>query len=438
MADASHNAAAATLVRGLVGSLQRMMAAYSREAAMALSTPLDWVFEPIAARETRSRQKTHATPHRRLLGPCGQATLNRDATHKESSPPNVTSDFIDTPALVLDVDALGRNLERLARDCAASDVACRPHSKTHKSPWVAARQREHGASGVCAAKLGEAEVLVAEWRRGHPDHHRTRAVEVRQALRPCALASVSVVADDAARVSALATAAAARGLEIAVLVDVNVAGRTGVDTQDQALEVARAASVAGVRFAGIQGFEGHLQHVVDENERRQGAFEAYNRLAEIARALEDAGFDVECISSAGTGTYRFAIEHGTPTEIQPGSYAFLDARYATVEGINFENALFVVAGVVSRSRTGALIIDAGLKTLSTDDGMPTIAQDSAAAYEPAGDKHGRVHGVAPESERVWLVPSHCDTTVNLHDRYVLTKDGRVVGELPVAARGRVQ
>jgi D-serine deaminase-like pyridoxal phosphate-dependent protein len=352
--------------------------------------------------------------------------------------PTFTDDPIDTPALVVDLDALERNLERLARDCAAAGRAFRPHSKTHKSPWVAARQGSHGAVGVCAAKLGEAEVLVAG---GIDDVLITTELEPSKfgrLLDLCELARVSVAADDPQRVSALAKAAAARGVEVPVLVDVNVAGRTGVDTPEQAIEVARAATAGGVRLAGLQGFEGHLQHVVDEDERRRGAFEAYDRLAEIARALAGAGLEVDCISAAGTGTYKFALAHGTPTEVQAGSYVFFDSRYATVEGIEFENALFVVAGVVSRRRAGELIIDAGFKTLSTDDGMPSVAGDGDARYEPAGDEHGRVRGVAADAERVWIVPSHCDTTVNLHDRYVLLRGGRVVGELPVAARGRVR
>ena len=229
-----------------------------------------------------------------------------------------TDDPIDTPALVVELDALERNLERLARDCAAADTAFRPHSKTHKSPWVAARQRDHGAVGVCAAKLGEAEVLVAG---GVGDVLITTELEPSKfgrLLDLCEVARVSVAADDPHRVSALAKAAEPRGIEVPVLVDVNVAGRTGVDTPEQALEVARAATADGVRFAGLQGFEGHLQHVVEADERRRGAFEAYDRLAEIARALERAGLDVECISAAGTGTYPFALEHDAPTEIQAG------------------------------------------------------------------------------------------------------------------------
>ena len=350
----------------------------------------------------------------------------------------LSDDPIDTPALVLDLDRLERNLTRLASDCAAAGVGFRPHSKTHKSPWVAARQIAHGATGLCAAKLGEAEVLVDG---GVSDILVTTELEPAKfdrLLDLCERGRIEVVADDPIRVAALAAAASARGVEVPVLVDVDVADRTGVGSEEEAVEVARAATSPGTRFVGLQGFEGHLQQVADREARRSGAFEAYERLARYKSELERAGFEVEQVSVAGTGTYRFALEHGIATEVQAGSYAFYDSRYSTLADLDFENALFVAAGVVSRRPNGDLIVDAGFKALSTDDGFAAVAGDPGATYEPAGDEHGRVRGLPPETERIWLVPSHCDTTVNLYDRYLLLKDGRIVGEIPVAARGRAQ
>jgi 3-hydroxy-D-aspartate aldolase len=352
----------------------------------------------------------------------------------------LTTDPIDTPALVVDLGVLERNLARLAAECAAASVAFRPHSKTHKSPWFAARQCDLGASGICAAKLGEAEVHVGA---GIADVLVTTELEpgkLGRLLDLCELGRVSVVAEDPEAVVALARSAARRGLEVPVLVDVNVGqNRCGVDTLEETLAVAQAADAApGVRFAGLQGFEGNLQHVQSVDERRRRAFEAYDRLGEIRDALVGRGLEVGCVSTAGTGTYRFALEHEVPTEVQAGSYVFSDARYNTIDGVEFENALFVVTGVVGRKREGQLIVDAGFKSVSTDDGMPKVAGDADATYEVAGDEHGRIHGLGPETDRVWLVPSHCDTTVNLYDRYVLVRDGCVVGELPVAARGRVR
>lgn len=351
----------------------------------------------------------------------------------------LTTDEIDTPALIFDLDALRRNMQRLADECNTAGVAFRPHCKTHKSPWIAAQQRALGAAGVCAAKLGEAEVMV---QAGIDDLLVTTELEPpkhKRLLDLCELGRVSVVVEDIAAVTLLGAAAQRRGLEVPALVDVNVGqNRCGIDTAEEAVALGRAINrTPGVRFAGLQGFEGHLQQIHSADERRLRAFEAYDRLAAIRDALLSAGIAVDCVTTAGTGTFRFAIEHGTPTEIQAGSYVALDSRYASIEGVDFENALFVVAGVIGRNRPNQVIIDAGLKSISTDDGMPVVSGDPEARYEVAGDEHGRVTGVPSDTERVWLVPSHCDTTTNLHERFVLVRAGRVVGSLPVAARGRV-
>jgi 3-hydroxy-D-aspartate aldolase len=162
-------------------------------------------------------------------------------------------------------------------------------------------------------------------------------------------------------------------------------------------------------------------------------------MAAARQEIEAAGLRLPWVTTAGTGTYRLAIEHGTATEVQPGSYVAMDAQYARVRPARFENALFVLSSVVSTNRDGFSIVDAGWKTLSSDGGAPAVRDQAEATYEFAGDEHGRVAGLGAlrQGGRVWLVPSHCDTTINLHDRYVLVgDDGQVRGSLPVAARGR--
>jgi 3-hydroxy-D-aspartate aldolase len=351
----------------------------------------------------------------------------------------LTSEEIDTPALVLDLDAVERNIARMAAECAAGGIALRPHAKTHKSPWFASRQSGAGAAGICTAKIGEAEVMA---RAGIDDilltTELTRA-KLDRFLDLLELARVTAVVESADAVADLGRAAALRGVEIPVLVDVNVGqDRCGVDSPEAAGVVARAcASTEGVRLVGVQGYEGHLQHVLRADERRRLAFEAYDRLAAAVEAVRAVALDLDWVTTAGTGTYRYAIEHGLATEAQAGSYAVMDARYGAVEGVDFDAALFVVSGVVGRNRPGRLIVDAGMKTLSTDDGMPAVLGHADATYETVGDEHGRVTGLDATTERVWLVPSHCDTTINLHDRYTLVRGGRVVGTLPIAARGRV-
>lgn len=350
---------------------------------------------------------------------------------------------LDTPCLVLNVDALQRNVDRMAADCRTAGVALRPHVKTHKSPWVASRQIAAGAVGVCAAKIGEAAVMV---HGGVSDVLITTELTVPKmeaALHLSRLARVTFVADDATVVAELGRRATASGLEVSLLVDVNVGqNRCGTEPGEPALDLARAcAETSGIRFAGVIGYEGHLQHVYDPEERRRLCFAANDLLAETKQTIEAAGIEVPWVTTAGTGTYRYAIEHGTATEVQPGSYPFMDCNYARVGGLPFENALFVLSGVVSVNRPGQLILDAGWKTVSTEDGPPVVREAPVAVYSVAGDEHGRVTNLAGShrpGDKVWLVPSHCDTTVNLHDHYCLVDDGGdFLGRLPVAARGRV-
>jgi 3-hydroxy-D-aspartate aldolase len=348
---------------------------------------------------------------------------------------------VPTPALVLNIDALDRNLQRMADDCRAAGVALRPHTKTHKSPWIARRQLRLGAAGVCAAKVGEAEVLV---QAGIEDVLITTDLvpsTMERALDLAALARVSVVVDSVAMARELGARASRRGLELDVLLDLHVGQqRTGVEPGPAAVEVATAiAEAPGLRLAGLQAYEGHCQLVFDPDEQRRRAFASYSLMAAARREIEEAGMRLPWVTTAGTGTYRLAIEQGTATEVQPGSYVVMDTQYAQVRPARFEPALFVVSSVVSTNRPAGAIVDAGWKTLSSDGGVPAVRDRPDATYAFAGDEHGRVAGLGPmrAGDRIWLVPSHCDTTINLHDRYVLVgDDGRVQGALPVAARGR--
>jgi D-serine deaminase-like pyridoxal phosphate-dependent protein len=262
-----------------------------------------------------------------------------------------------------------------------------------------------------------------------------------RALDLAGLARVTVGLDSVAMARELGARAARRGVELDVLLDLHVGQqRTGVDPGPAAVAAATAiAETPGLRLAGLQAYEGHCQLVFDPWDQRRRAFEAYERLLATRQLLEEAGLRLPWITTAGTGTYRLAIEHGVATEVQPGSYTVMDARYVRVEPARFENALFVIASVVSTNRAGSAVVDAGWKSLSSDSGSPAIKDRHEPAYEFAGDEHGRISGLGAvhEGDRVWLVPSHCDTTINLYDRYVLVRDdGRVQGWLPVAARGR--
>ena len=319
--------------------------------------------------------------------------------------------------------------------------AIRPHAKTHKSPIVARMQLDRGAIGVCCAKLGEAEVL-ADAGIG-PLLVTTELAGAEKVARLVALrrrAAVSAVVDDADAARALSAALAAAGLNCDVLVDVNVGQeRTGVSPEAAGELAACVASLPGLRLRGIQAYEGHLQHIYRAAERRARWRDAADRLLQARAAIAQRGLPVSVVSTAGTGTSALAAELPEVTELQAGSYPFMDCDYAKVEGLPYEPALTVLTSVVSRQRPEGPIVDAGWKAITVEAGMPAVKGRADLAYEPKGDEHGVVRGarLAP-GEKLELVPSHCDTTVNLHDRYVGVRDGIIEAVWPIAARGRIQ
>jgi D-serine deaminase-like pyridoxal phosphate-dependent protein len=350
---------------------------------------------------------------------------------------------LDTPSLLLDLDTVERNLAAMAKLFAGSRVRVRPHTKTHKVPILAHQQIELGAIGICCAKLGEAEVMAAG---GIPDILVTTEVvgsaKIRRLLGIAKQARVITVVDDATTATVLSDAAADANLRLRCLVDLNVGqNRTGVEPGEPALALAQhVAGLAGLELVGLQGYEGHLQHIVDADERRAANARAMRLLNDTADLLATKGLPVEIVSTAGTGTGRFAAEWPRVTEIQPGSYVVMDSDYGRVQGLPFENALTLLATVVSRRHNEA-ILDAGTKVLSTDAG-PARPADLDATYAHQGDEHGKLTfangNPLARGDKIELIPSHCDTTINLHDVYYVTRAGQVVGVWPIAARGRSQ
>jgi len=317
----------------------------------------------------------------------------------------------------------------------------RPHAKTHKSPLIARLQLDRGASGLCCAKLGEAEVmagaglgplLITTEIAGEPKVARLVALRKR--------AHVMVAVDDRDAARALSDAMLAAGLTLDVLVDVNVGQeRTGVQPDGAGELAACVASLTGLRLRGIQAYEGHVQHVYAEAERRMKWRACADRMLAAMESIRSRGLAVEILSTAGTGTCAFAAELPEVTEVQAGSYPFMDCDYARVEGLPYESSLTVLASVVSRQRGDTAVIDAGWKALSTDAGMPAVKGRPELEYATKGDEHGGVRGARMvPGERIELVPSHCDTTVNLHDEYICIRKGVVEAVWPIAARGRIQ
>jgi D-serine deaminase-like pyridoxal phosphate-dependent protein len=328
-----------------------------------------------------------------------------------------------------------------------ASVNVRPHLKTAKSPEVARRLIDAGATGVCVAKLSEAEVMLAG---GIDDLLITTeiagAVKVRRLARLVSewpAARVRIVVDSWEGASAL-DAALPRALE--TLIDVNVGqDRCGVAPGDARALADRIAGLERLRLVGVQGYEGNLQHVRDPDERRRRCDESMGLLEAAVEQLRAGGHAAEVVSTGGTGTAEFCAAHEAVTEVQPGSFAFMDADYLDTRGVPYRSALAVSATVISRPAADRAVIDAGLKTLSNDSGPACLVDVTGWTYEPAGDEHGRLNATGEPGQRdlavgdrVTLIPSHIDTTINLHDVLHGHRGGRIEATWPVAARGKVQ
>jgi len=360
-------------------------------------------------------------------------------------------DDVDTPALILDLDALERNIARMAEAVKGSAVRLRPHAKSHKCAQIARRQIVAGAVGVCCQKVSEAQALVAD---GVADVLVTNEIvgkqKVARLARLAREAKVAVLADDAGNVGDLDSAARAEGVRLDVLVELNVgADRCGVEPGEQALALAiRIAACRNLRFVGLHAYHGSAQHLRGSEERRAAIAAAAEQALLTKVLIEKAGIACETITGAGTGTGTFLLESASRVfnEVQPGSYVFMDADYNRnnwEEGWpRFEQSLFVLATVMSAPAPDRAIVDAGLKASSVDSGMPQIHERPGVEYVKASDEHGVLRiaagAKAPRlGEKVLLVPGHCDPTVNLYDGFVCVRRGKVEALWPVTARGAV-
>jgi D-serine deaminase-like pyridoxal phosphate-dependent protein len=354
---------------------------------------------------------------------------------------------LPTPALVLDRAALHANVAAMAEWARGAGIALRPHAKTHKSAAVARLQIEAGARGLCCAKLGEAEALAAE---GVSDILITSPVVPRQAVaRLAALARrtrrLAVVADHPDNVDALAAALGGTPLDILVDIDTG-AHRTGVTSPEAAAALAaRIAAHPTLRYRGVQYYCGTLQHIPARSDRAAALAASAETLRKVLAALESAGLPAETITGGGTGSFAIDAELGLLSELQPGSYVFMDREYGDCEpaGPPFRSALAIDTTVISANTPGRVTVDAGLKAMSTDAGPPRILAGAHpdTRYLFMGDEHGML--LTPPGEpdpplgaRVTLLPPHCDPTVNLYDVYAVCEGDTVVAWWPIHARGR--
>ena len=347
---------------------------------------------------------------------------------------------LDSPQLVIDLDVVDANLRRMLGAFRDRPVAVRVHFKSLKCAGLARYVAAAGAGGFLCAKLNEAEVLADA---GLTDifiaNEIVGPIKVRRLVELARRARVRVCVDDAKNVEALAQAARAAGVTLGVLVEVDVGQhRCGVEPGEPALALARRVHASpGLRFVGLQGYDGHLQMVPDPGERRTRCLQGLQALVATRRLIEGAGIPVDVVTGAGTGTWEFVGFHEGVTEIQPGSFVLMDCAYQAIRP-EFACALSIAATVVSR-RPAWYVLDAGSKAISRDFGTPTLKNRPQDKVLKLSEEHTTVETTDPTlqvGERVEVIPAHCCATMNLHRQCVAVRRGHVEALWPIEASGR--
>ncbi|NOD85244.1 3-hydroxy-D-aspartate aldolase BhcC [Ruegeria sp. HKCCD6119] len=366
--------------------------------------------------------------------------------------PGMDEEDIQTPSLVLDLDALERNIKKMGDYAKAHGMRHRVHGKMHKSVDVAKLQEKiGGAVGVCCQKVSEAEVFV---RGGIKDvlvsnQVRDPAKIDRLASLPKLGSRIIVCVDDLDNVADLSGAAVDHGTQLEVFVEIDCgAGRCGVTTTSDVIEIAKAVEAAeNLKFTGIQAYQGAMQHLDSYEAREEKLDTAIAMVRDAVEGLKAEGIECELVSGGGTGSYYFESNSGVYNELQCGSYAFMDADYGRIldkdgnriDQGEWENAFFILTSVMSHAKADKAIVDAGLKAQSVDSGLPVIFGRDDVEYIKCSDEHGVVmdpNGVLKVNDKLRLVPGHCDPTANVHDWYVGVRNGKVETVWPVSARGR--
>ncbi|MFT6675950.1 MAG: 3-hydroxy-D-aspartate aldolase [Sulfitobacter sp.] len=366
--------------------------------------------------------------------------------------PGMDEADIQTPCLILDLDALERNIKKMGDYATAHGMRHRAHGKMHKSVDVLKLQQDLGAAvGVCCQKVSEAEVFA---RGGIKDvmvsNQVTDPAKIdRLARMPKLGARVLVCVDDPDNVRALSEAAQRHGTQIEALVEIDCgAGRCGVNTTQDVVNIAKLIdSAAGLKFAGIQAYQGAMQHLDLYSDRKEKLDLAIAQVADAVNGLKSNGLECDIVGGGGTGSYYFESASNVYNELQCGSYAFMDADYGRILDENgkriddgeWENALFILTTVMSHAKADKAIVDAGLKAQSVDSGLPVVFGRDDVSYLKCSDEHGVVgdpNGALKVNDKLKLVPGHCDPTCNVHDWYVGVRAGKVETLWPVSARGK--
>ncbi|MDD9923051.1 MAG: DSD1 family PLP-dependent enzyme [Boseongicola sp.] len=389
--------------------------------------------------------------------PVSAAMANTPSERSSASPILLSKplaiDEVSTPALLVDWDRMESNLKKMAAHSRNKKIGLRPHTKTHKCPIMAKRQMELGAVGVCAAKVSEAEVMVA----GGVDKVliTSPVVTPEKISRVVALAKdhpgVQIVVDNAQTITHFNQAAQAEGIVLRVILDLDTGTkRTGIAPGRPALALAQQIDHSrGLQFDGLQAYAGHLMHVKGHANRRRRSLETFAAALETKVMIEKAGIETKTLTGGGTGTFDIDCDIEGVTDLQVGSYLFMDVEYRIIGDVDsdvfdyFDPSLFVLVTTISQPVPDRITVDGGYKAFASDSVKPEFRDVQGLVYHWGGDEHGIVGIQNPSrpvklGDKLPLIVSHCDPTVNLYDYYHVVRNGQVEELWPIAARGRSQ
>ena len=358
--------------------------------------------------------------------------------HLGGRPAKMKITHLETPALILDVNAAQRNAEAMRKLLLGTSLSLRPHYKSHKCARIAKWQIESGAIGMTCAKLSEAIDLVDS---GIEDvliaNQITDERKIRRLADLAADCRLTVCVDDGDNVKKIAEAARIAKSTVHCLIEYDIGmQRCGVTTEKEVLLLAKLINEEdGVIFDGIQAYAGHISHEVSLSERKEKTSENYRKIKSLISYLSSHGVNVKTVSGGSTGTAEIKAREGLYTELQAGSYLFMDSTYRTLK-TPFENSLFLLTTVVSQ-REGLTVVDAGVKTCGVDQGMPVTAEGDTAEIV-ASEEHFQLHSYSESKkvgDKIMLIPAHCCSTVNLHDKIYVVDNDKVIDRIDITARG---
>lgn len=353
---------------------------------------------------------------------------------------------VDTPSLLLDLDAFEDNLRTMQVLAERHGVALRPHAKAHRCPDIALRQIALGAQGVCCQKVSEAACFVAAGVRDiHISNEVVGTAKLAMLARLAHQAQLTVCVDNMRALQDLSQALVKEDSTVGVLVELDIGQkRCGVQTPEDALELVRAVhDLPHVRFEGVQAYHGGIQHKRSHDQRQRASEKAAKRIRRFLKVLSEAGISCPVVTGGGTGTAMFDVTMQVYTEIQPGSYAFMDNDYARLDwgdALEFRHSLFLLGTVMSVPTPHRAVVDLGLKSTSAESGVPKLVGHPDVSCIAIHDEHTLLEAHSSRDRpalcsQVRLVPSHCDPTFNLHDAVVAFRGKTVEAVWPISARG---